>query len=90
MPFIGREPVIVPREKPTGPPVFYPTCSDWTCDDDEDWEWIGPEDEDYSAVRREEQIARYHQPRDKWPERLHEERARLSGGDPLWWGKPKP
>ena len=34
MPFIGREPAVVSREKPTGPPIFYPTCSDWACDDE--------------------------------------------------------
>ena len=86
-PHIGREPAVKSKTQPTGAPIYYPTCSDWSCDDDYDWELIGPDDEDYAAVKREEQIARYHEPRTQWRERLQEERDRLSGGDPLWWGK---
>jgi len=89
MPMIGREPAVRSRVDPTGQPISYPVCSDWTCDDEEDWETVGPGDEDYAAVKRERDIVYYHEPRDKWRERLYEERDRLSGGDPLWCGKPR-
>ena len=88
-PHIGREPAVVPREKPSGPILPYPECGDWACDDDEDWDSIGPDSADYPAVRREHDIAYYHEPRNDWAERLQAERDRLAGGDPLWWGKPK-
>lgn len=87
-PFLGREPAVKSRTKPTRPVIDYPSCSDWTCDDDEDWDAVGPEDEDYPAIRREHDIVYYHEPRTDWRRRLQEERDRLSGGDPLWWGKP--
>ena len=88
-PFIGRDPAVAPRRKPTGHPISYPTCSDWSCDDDYDWDLVGPDDEDYTAIKREYEIAYYHEPRTEWRKRLREERERLSDGDPLWWGKPK-
>ena len=68
-------------------PISYPVCSDWTCDDDEDWETVGPTDPDYPAVKREQAIVYYHQPRDEWRERLQRERDEHSGGDPLWVGR---
>jgi hypothetical protein len=79
---------VVSRVPPTGTPLVYPVCGDWTCNDDEDWEVVGPDDEDYPAVKREDRIARYHEPRDEWPAALRTERARLTAGDPLWWGRP--
>jgi hypothetical protein len=93
MPHIGRKPAIVSRTKPTGQPIFYPICGEWTCDDyDYDWETVRPDDpysgEDYAAIKREHQIAMRHEPRQEWRQKLREERDRLSGGDPLWWGRP--
>lgn len=88
MPNLGRKPAVVPREKPSGVPLGYPECADWTCDDDEDWTVIGPDDEDYPAVKREHEIVYHHEPRSEWRQRLQAERDRLSGGDPLWWGEP--
>jgi hypothetical protein len=89
-PHLGREPAVTSRTKPTGPVISFPSCAAWSCDDDEDWtESVGPDDEDYAAVRREHDIAYYHEPRTEWRERLQQERDRLAGGDPLWWGKPK-
>ena len=71
--------------KPSGHPIHYPICGDWTCDDyDYDWEIIGPEDEDYSAVKREHQIATYHKPQAEWRARLQAERDKRNHGDPLW------
>jgi hypothetical protein len=69
--------------------IAYPTCGDWSCDDDYDWEAVGDGDspEFYGAVKREEQIVRYHEPRDGWRRRLQEERDKRNGGDPLWFGK---
>lgn len=88
MPHIGREPAVQSHTAPSGARVSYPECSDWTCDDDEDWSSVGPNDEDYAAVKREREIVYYHEPRDEWRERITQERDRISGGDPLWWGKP--
>jgi len=87
-PHWDRTPAVASRRKPTGPVLSYPTCSDWTCDDDYDWESIGPDDENYAAVRREYDIVYYHQPREGWLDRLYEERRKRAGGDPLWWGRP--
>ena len=70
--------------------IGYPVCGLWDCDDEYDWESIGPEDDEperYRAIKREEQIVLYHQPRDDWPRRLQEERNKLNNGDPLWFGK---
>lgn len=86
---LGRDPAVVSRKKPTGPSIHFPECGDWTCDDFEyDWDFVGRANEDYAAVKREHDIAYYHEPRDDWRRRLQAERDRLSGGDPLWWGKP--
>ena len=87
MPFFDRKSAVVSRQKPTGPIIDYPTCSDWSCDDDYDWESVGPDDEDYAAIKRERDIAYRHEPRSEWELRLRSERNRLSDGDPLWWGK---
>jgi len=87
-PHQGRSPAVASRRKPTGPVIDYPVCTDWTCDDEYDWESIGPDDENYAAVRREHDIVHYHQPREGWLDRLQAERAKRSGGDPLWWGRP--
>lgn len=87
-PHLGRRPTVVSRESPTGSHISYPACSDWTCDDEEDWEAVGPDDADYPAVKREYEIVYYHEPRSEWQARLWQERDRLAGGDPLWWGKP--
>lgn len=90
MPMSDREPVFVSKKKPTGLSISYPVCGDWQCDDfDYDWDVIGPEDVDYPAVKREQKIAHHHEPQREWWQRLYAERDRLSGGDPLWWGKPK-
>jgi len=70
--------------------VYYPVCGEWTCDDfDYDWETVDKETvpEVYRAARREEQIARYHQPRADWRRRLQQERDEKNNGDPLWVGK---
>lgn len=88
-PFAGREPAVESRQQPTGPTLSYPSCGDWTCDDEDDWDSVGPDNEDYAAVRREHDIALYHHPREGWERRIYDERDRLSGGDPLWWGKPR-
>lgn len=89
MPHLGRKPAVRSRTQPTGRPISYPECGDWTCDYDEDWSIVAAGDEDYAAVKREQEIVYYHEPRTEWRERLEEERTRLSGGDPLWWGKPR-
>ena len=70
--------------KPTGRPFSYPVCGRWDCDDWEDWETVTPDDEEYSAAKRERDIVDYHQPRNDWPRRLQEERDRRNGGEPLW------
>lgn len=70
--------------------IFYPVCGNWDCDDGYDWESIGPDDyaqERYRAIKCEERIVLYHQPRDDWARRLQEERNKLNNGDPLWFGK---
>lgn len=68
--------------------IFYPVCADWECDDvDYDWETVGPDDPIYRYVKREEQIATYHQPRAEWRKRLQQERDEKNDGRPLWWGK---
>jgi len=69
---------------PSGSIVSYPTCGRWDCDDDYDWESIGPDDPDYAAVKREHKIANYHEPREDWWRKLQAERDRLNGGHPLW------
>lgn len=94
MPMLGREPAIISRKKPTGAPISYPVCGDWTCDDyDYDWKTVTPDDpydgEDYASIKREQRIAYHHEPQNEWQRKLQEERDRLSGGDPLWWGKPQ-
>ena len=72
-------------KKPCGRRINYPICGDWMCDDhDYDWESIGPEDEGYSAVKREQQIVDYHEPRDLWRRRLQTERDERNHGAPLW------
>lgn len=89
MTMMGREAAVKSRYAPPAPPIYYPICGDWSCDDEYDWEFICPNDEDYAAVKREYTIVTYHEPREDWRRRLEDERDRLSGGDPLWWGKPK-
>jgi hypothetical protein len=64
--------------------VDFPVCGDWSCDDEEDWDVAAPGDPEYPGAKREEQLARYHQPRSEWRERLQAERDRRSGGRPLW------
>jgi hypothetical protein len=60
-------------------------CGQWGCDDCEyDWEWIGPDEPGYSAVKREWQIVYYHEPRTEWQSRLQAERDARSGGAVLW------
>jgi len=72
-------------KKPSGQRIYYPVCGDWDCDDfDYDWETIGPEDEGYSAVKREYQITSYHEPATERMTRLYEERNKRNHGDPLW------
>lgn len=86
-PLKGNLPAVESRKRPTGPPIYYPMCGHWECDDDYDWDWISPEHEDYGAVRREHDIATYHQPPNDWQRRLAVERACLSDGNPLWHGR---
>lgn len=66
------------------PVVTFPTCADWTCDDEVDWEAAAPGDPEYRGAKREEQLVRYHQPRHQWRERLQRERDERNGGRPLW------
>jgi hypothetical protein len=80
-----REPAIKARTKPTGRVIGFPACGMWDCDDDEDWEAVGPDDPAYSSVKREEQIARFHEPRNQWRERLQQEREKHNAdARPLW------
>jgi hypothetical protein len=72
--------------EPSGRIVDFPMCGDWSCDDDYDWSAVGPTDPAYSAVKREEQLVRYHQPRSDWRRRLQQERDERNGGEPLWVG----
>lgn len=88
MPHLGRAPVVVSRVAPTGPRIWFPICTDWTCGDAEDWVFVLAEDEDYSAIRRESDIVQFHQPRIDRFEYLDTVRKELSDGDPLWWGRP--
>jgi hypothetical protein len=71
--------------KPFGQIVDYPRCGDWTCEDYEDWDAVGPDEpERYRAVKREHQIVHYHQPRSDWLRRLQAERDERNDGEPLW------
>ena len=88
MPHIGREAAVVSRVQSTGASIWYPVCGDWSCDDDEDWQIVWNREEDYAAIKRESEIAHFHEPRNQWQDRLEEVRRELSGGDPLWWGRP--
>lgn len=88
MPHLGRAPAVIARTQPTGKPVYYPECSDWTCDDPEDWTFVLATEEDYAATKRESDIVNFHEPRGEWQEHLEKVRAELSDGDPLWWGRP--
>lgn len=88
MPHMFREPVVTSRSKPTGHALYYPTCSDWSCDDDQDWDVVRSDDEDYAAIKRESELVYFHEPRKEWHAHLEKVRAELSGGDPLWWGRP--
>lgn len=74
--------------KPSGQVVDFPTCAEWACTDGEHWDAVGPSDPRYSAVKREQQIALYHQPRPDWRRRLQQERAERNGGEPLWIERP--
>lgn len=70
--------------------VYYPVCGDWSCDDEEDWEWANADYESpefMAAVKREHRIVYYHQPRDKWRDRLWEIRKERNRGEALWAGK---
>ena len=72
-------------QKPSGQRISYPICGQWDCDDFEyDWEWIGPDEPGYSAVKREQQIVDYHEPRAEWRSRLQAERDKHNNGDRLW------
>lgn len=64
--------------------IDYPRCGEWVCTDYEDWDAVGPNDEKYSAVKREYKIVHYHQPRENWLKRLQDERAKRNNGLPLW------
>ena len=75
------------HKAPSGQPISYPECGDWTCDDyDYDWAVATNDDPEYAGAKREQQIVRYHQPREDWPRRLREERDKRNGGRPLWSG----
>jgi hypothetical protein len=72
-------------KKPSGQRIYYPLCGDWDCEDDDyDWDTVGPDEENYSAIKREHQIVTYHQPETERMSRLHAERVERNHGDPLW------
>ena len=76
---------VTSRKQPTGLSIFYPICGRWDCDDyDYDWENVDCSDLRYPAVKRERDIAYYHQPRESWQTRLQQERDRRNCGEPLW------